>query len=106
MLKVRALNQFYGESHTLWDIDFDAPHGQCTCVMGRNGVGKTTLLQCIMGLLKIRSGSIEYDGRDISKLQAEQRAPHRHRLCTPRPADLSLNERRGESADRSARAPR
>jgi urea transport system ATP-binding protein len=43
--------------------------------MGRNGVGKTTLLQCIMGLLKTRSGAIEYDGKDISKLQAEQRAP-------------------------------
>lgn len=75
MLNVTALNQFYGESHTLWDIELDAPQGKCTCIMGRNGVGKTTLLQCIMGLLTIRSGSIEYDGNDISKLQAEQRAP-------------------------------
>lgn len=75
MLTVSALNQFYGESHTLWDLDLDAPQGKCTCIMGRNGVGKTTLLQCIMGLLKTRSGTIEYDGKDISKLQAEQRAP-------------------------------
>ncbi len=75
MLTVSALNQFYGESHTLWDLDLEAPQGECTCIMGRNGVGKTTLLQCIMGLLKVRSGAIEYDGKDITRLQAEQRAP-------------------------------
>lgn len=74
-MKVKTLNQYYGESHTLWDLDLDAPQGLCTCIMGRNGVGKTTLLQCIMGLLKTRSGSIEYAGKDISSLPAEQRAP-------------------------------
>ncbi len=75
MLKVAGLNQFYGESHTLWDLDLDVPEGRCTCLMGRNGVGKTTLLQCIMGLLPLRSGSIEYAGRDISRAPAERRAP-------------------------------
>ena len=45
MLKIEKLNQFYGESHTLWDLELDVPQGQCTCVMGRNGVGKTSLLR-------------------------------------------------------------
>jgi energy-coupling factor transporter ATP-binding protein EcfA2 len=43
-----ALNQFYGGSHTLWDIDMEVPKGSCTCLMGRNGMGKTTLLKCII----------------------------------------------------------
>ena len=56
MLKIEKLNQFYGESHTLWDLDLDVPQGQCTCVMGRNGVGKTTLMKCIMGEETTKSG--------------------------------------------------
>jgi urea transport system ATP-binding protein len=68
------LNQFYGESHTLWDLDIEVPTGQCTCVMGRNGVGKTTLMQCIMGLLPLRSGTMQYQGQDLARLPAERRA--------------------------------
>jgi urea transport system ATP-binding protein len=75
MIQVNALNQFYGQSHTLWDLELNVPEGKCTCLMGRNGVGKTTLLQCIMGLLPIKSGAIEYQGSDISSLTAEKRAP-------------------------------
>ena len=74
MLTVQGLNQFYGESHTLWDLDLDVPEGQCTCIMGRNGVGKTTLLQCIMGLLPLRSGTILFQGDDIAKRPADRRA--------------------------------
>ena len=74
MLKIEQLNQFYGQSHTLWDLDLDVPEGQCTVLMGRNGVGKTTLLQCIMGLLAVRSGSMQYDGKDLTRVGAEQRA--------------------------------
>lgn len=74
MLKVSNLNQFYGESHTLRDLDLEVPQGQCTCVMGRNGVGKTTLMQSIMGLLPLRSGSMQFQGTDISRLPAERRA--------------------------------
>ena len=74
MLKIEQLNQFYGQSHTLWDLDLDVPEGQCTVLMGRNGVGKTTLLQCIMGLLQIKSGVIDYKGKDLRKVSAEQRA--------------------------------
>ena len=74
MLTVRGLNQFYGESHTLWDLDLEIPDGSCTCLMGRNGVGKTTLLQCVMGLLHPRSGAIEFAGRDLLKCPPERRA--------------------------------
>lgn len=75
MISVESLNQFYGQSHTLWDLDIEIPEGKCTCLMGRNGVGKTTLLQCIMGLLPVKSGAIRYQGQDISTLSAEKRAP-------------------------------
>ena len=74
MLKITGLDQFYGESHTLWNLDVEVPKGQCTCVMGRNGVGKTTLMQCIMGLLPLRAGRIEFEGTDLARLPAERRA--------------------------------
>ncbi|WP_336269378.1 urea ABC transporter ATP-binding subunit UrtE [Vreelandella arctica] len=60
MLAIEKLNQFYGESHTLWDLDLDVPTGQCTCVMGRNGVGKTTLLKAVMGEVAVKSGELRY----------------------------------------------
>lgn len=60
MLAIEKLNQFYGESHTLWDLDLDVPTGQCTCVMGRNGVGKTTLMKAIMGEVTVKSGQLRY----------------------------------------------
>ena len=75
MLEISDLNQFYGESHTLWDLSVEVPTGQCTCVMGRNGVGKTTLMQSIMGLLPLRSGVMTFAGTDIARLPAERRAP-------------------------------
>lgn len=50
MIEIKALNQFYGESHTLWDLDLDVCEGDCIAIMGRNGVGKTTLVESIMGL--------------------------------------------------------
>jgi urea transport system ATP-binding protein len=74
MLTIRAVNQFYGGSHILRDVTFDVPDGQCTALLGRNGVGKTTLLKCIIGLLPIRSGSIEFEGRSIAGLPPYARA--------------------------------
>jgi len=74
MLRIEALNQFYGESHTLWDLHLEVAAGQCTCLMGRNGVGKTTLLSCIMGLLPVASGRVDFDGADLLAHAAEQRA--------------------------------
>ena len=74
MLKLTNLNQFYGQSHTLWDISLEVQKGECLCVMGRNGVGKTTLMDTIMGQHSIESGTIEFDGEDITKLSVEDRA--------------------------------
>lgn len=74
MLKIKGLNQFYSESHILWDIDLKIPEGQCLCIMGRNGVGKTTLLKTIMGLLPARTGEITFDGQSISDQPATCRA--------------------------------
>lgn len=74
ILDVRGLNQYYGESHTLWDLDLSVIKGKCTCLMGRNGVGKTTLLQCIMGLQEVRSGTIVFNGEEIQNQIAEKRA--------------------------------
>jgi urea transport system ATP-binding protein len=75
MLQVTALNQSYGQSHTLWDIDFELPRGSCVSLIGRNGVGKTTLLGCLMGLIKLDSGKIEFDGRYLTHTSPEARAP-------------------------------
>ena len=74
MLAIKAVNQFYGGSHTLWDVDLTIPAGARMCLMGRNGMGKTTLLRCIMGLQPTTSGVIEFEGTDLLKCPAEQRA--------------------------------
>jgi urea transport system ATP-binding protein len=74
MLTLTQVNQFYGGSHTLWDLDMTVPKGSCTCLMGRNGMGKTTLLKCIMGLLPLASGALSFEGRDLSAAAAEARA--------------------------------
>ena len=74
MLAVKTLNQFYGGSHTLWDVDLDVTPGSRTCLMGRNGMGKTTLLKCIMGLLPATNGGITFEGTDLLKQTAEERA--------------------------------
>jgi len=74
VLAVKTLNQFYGGSHTLWDVDLDVTPGARMCLMGRNGMGKTTLLKCIMGLQAAKSGGITFDGSDLLKRPADQRA--------------------------------
>ncbi len=74
MLTIKSLNQFYGGSHTLWDVDMTVPTGSITCLMGRNGMGKTTLLRSIMGLVNTQSGQIDYEGKDIRGVAAERRA--------------------------------
>jgi urea transport system ATP-binding protein len=74
MLEVSGLNQYSAESHILRDIELAIPPGACMCLMGRNGVGKTTLLKSIMGLLKLRSGKIRFAGADIEARGPEQRA--------------------------------
>src|ERR1700761_9074319 len=74
MLNITNLNQYYGGSHTLWDLTLSVPKGSCTCLMGRNGMGKTTLLKCIMGLLPLATGELSFDGRDLRASAAEARA--------------------------------
>jgi len=74
MLTVGNLNQFYGESHTLWDIDMNIQEGVCMCLMGRNGAGKTTLLKSLMGLLSIQTGAIRFRGKDITHSPTHVRA--------------------------------
>jgi urea transport system ATP-binding protein len=74
MLRIDGLNQYYGGSHTLRDVSIEAPMGAVTAVLGRNGMGKTTLLKCMMGLLPVRSGKVEFEGVDITRLKPHQRA--------------------------------
>jgi urea transport system ATP-binding protein len=73
-LTVKALNQFYGSSHTLWDVDLTVPRAARMCLLGRNGMGKTTLLKCIIGLVPASSGEIAFDGMDLRRLPVEARA--------------------------------
>jgi urea transport system ATP-binding protein len=74
MLNLKGVNQFYGGSHILWDVTMAVPSGSCTCLMGRNGMGKTTLLKCIMGLLPTQSGEMLYQDTDLRRESAERRA--------------------------------
>jgi urea transport system ATP-binding protein len=74
VLSVQGLNQYYGGSHTLRDVGFDVPAGACTALLGRNGVGKTTLLKCLMGVLPVRSGKIGFAGNSIANLPPYARA--------------------------------
>jgi urea transport system ATP-binding protein len=74
MLRLRNVHQYYGGSHILRDVGFDVASGQCTALLGRNGVGKSTLLRCIVGLLPIRTGTIELDGVDVAALPPHARA--------------------------------
>jgi urea transport system ATP-binding protein len=74
MLTVRNINQYYGGSHILRDVSFEAQLGKITVLLGRNGVGKTTLLKSLMGLVPIKTGSIEIDGKPIHKATPYERA--------------------------------
>lgn len=74
MLTIESVNQYYNQSHTLWDLSLSIEKGKCTCLMGRNGVGKTTLLKCIMGLLPVRSGKMLFVDEDLARKPAHKRA--------------------------------
>lgn len=74
MLQIKNINQYYGQSHILWDLSLNLKEGTCGCLIGRNGVGKTTLLKCITGILPVRDGVIEFNGNNINKLSTEARA--------------------------------
>ena len=74
MLTVSNINQYYGGSHILRDVSLQATRGKVSVILGRNGVGKTTLLKSLMGLVAIKTGSIEFDGRAIERATPYERA--------------------------------
>ncbi|RJG07848.1 urea ABC transporter ATP-binding subunit UrtE [Noviherbaspirillum cavernae] len=74
MLQVGQLNQYYGSSHTLRGVSLSLEQGQCLALLGRNGVGKTTLLKCLMGVLPVAKGHVSLEGCDITKLKPHERA--------------------------------
>lgn len=74
MLQLSNLNVYYGESHILRNVDMTIPEGEMVCLIGRNGVGKTTLLKTIMGLLKSRTGNIIYGEENINATTTDKRA--------------------------------
>ena len=74
MLTVANLNQYYGGSHILRDLSFDIPDGKVTCLLGRNGVGKTTLLKTLMGVIPAKTGSVKFDDKDLTRAKSDERA--------------------------------
>lgn len=73
MLKVQQLHQYYGGSHILRGLSFEAKVGEVTCLLGRNGVGKTTLLKCLMGLIPAKEGQVEWEGQAVTSHKPHQR---------------------------------
>jgi urea transport system ATP-binding protein len=110
MLNVRGLDQYYGGSHTLRSIDLDVPEGTCTALLGRNGVGKTTLLRCLIGELPVARGTVQLAGEDLTTLPSYERA-RRGMGYVPQGREifsrLTVGENLavGESAARGATAP-
>jgi len=74
MLSIENLNLYYGDSHTLWNVNMKISQGSCVVVMGRNGVGKTSLMRGIMGIAKLKSGSVNFNGADLARKRCEERA--------------------------------
>ena len=103
MLKIDTLHQYYGGSHILRGLSFEAKVGEVTCLLGRNGVGKTTLLRCLMGLVAAREGSVEWEGKPITALKPQPRV---HRLRAPGPRNLRAADRGGEPVDGPVALPR
>ena len=89
MLSVSNLNQYYGGSHILRDVSFELPPGKVTVLLGRNGVGKTTLLRTLMGVVPAKTGSVTFGGADLTHAQAATIARARASATCPRDARSS-----------------
>jgi len=74
MLQVDQVNQYYGAAHILRGVSLSVAKGECVALLGRNGVGKTTLLKCLMGVLPVARGTVAWNGRDITKMKPHRRA--------------------------------
>ena len=74
MLSVNQINQYYGAAHTLRGVSLSLEKGQCLALLGRNGVGKTTLLKCLMGVLPVAGGEVHFEGVDITRMKPHERA--------------------------------
>jgi urea transport system ATP-binding protein len=85
---VEGLNQYYGGSHILRNVALQARVGEITVVLGRNGVGKTTLLKSLMGVVPVKAGQVTLGGSDITKATSYERVRRRHRLRAAGPRDL------------------
>lgn len=81
MLSLQRIESGYGESNVLRGVNLDVQPGQVVCLMGRNGVGKTTLMKTLMGLLKTRKGSVRWKGQEISTLDPAKRARSGIDMC-------------------------
>lgn len=112
MLKIERINQYYNQSHILWDLSLNLKEGHCACLLGRNGVGKTTLLKCITGLLPIKTGQISLDGKDITRASTENRArtgigyvPQGREIFPLLTVEENLRISLGARADRARQVP-
>ena len=101
--KVDNINLYYGAAQALRGVSLSAEPGKVTCVLGRNGVGKTSLLRAMVGQYPIASGSITFDGADITRLEALRAGAARHRLRAAGPRDFSAADGGGKPQDRLRR---
>ena len=98
MLKVEGINQYYGGSHILRNLGFEAALGEVTVVLGRNGVGKTTLLKSLMGVVPVKTGTIQLDGEDVTARRAVRARAQGHGLRAAGARDLRPPDGRGKPA--------
>ena len=99
VLRVESVNQYYGGSHILRGVSLEAAIGEVTVVLGRNGVGKTTLLKSLMGVVPIRSGRIDFDGTDIARETPYQRVRRGIGYVPQGPRDLQPPHGPGKPVD-------
>ena len=100
MLRLQDVQAFYGKSHVLHGVSLEVDGGQVVGLLGRNGVGKSTTLKAIMGLVAVQSGSITFGGHDLHRQKPYRIPPPRYWLRARGPAHLSPADRAGQPADR------